>query len=197
MDNPYWHTDGQRHHINTETIEILCFELLNIFEASCPIAEKFEEQESELGEEQTIENYPLLQLHQKYAFIQISKLLLQIALVLRTFDDQMKDSDNQKVYKEYIEKIDDGKYVGMIEGQDMFNYREACNKIIHASEIRPLYERVDRKIAGESENLFLNQDVWYLTGEIELSGKHGDNKWNANIHVQEFIETILDLIRFK
>ena len=159
MDNPYWYSDGQKHYINYETIEVLCFELLNIFEASRPIAEDFEKQESELEEEQTLENFPLLNLHQKYSFIQASKILLQIALMVRTFDDQMRDSDKETNYKIYIGKIDDGHYVGVMEGIDTFSYREACNKIIHASEVRPIYERIDRITTEEMREKNLDQDI--------------------------------------
>jgi len=197
MDNPYWYSDGQKHHINLETIEVLCFELLNIFEASCPIAENFEAQEIELEEEQNLENFPLLKLHQKYAFIQASQILLQIALMVRTFDDQIKDSENEEDYKNYVEEIDDGHYVGGMDGQETFNYRDASNKIIHAAEVRPLYERIDRTITEEAGNKNLDQDIWYLTGEIELCGKLHGNTWNATIHIQAFVETVLDVIRFE
>ena len=197
MDNPYWYSDGQKHHINIETIEVLCFELLNIFEASRPIADNFKLQEVELEEEQTFENFPLIQLHQKHTLIQTSKILLQIALMVRTFDDQFKDFENGEAYKNYVEEIDDGHYVGVMTGHDTFNYREACNKIIHAAEVRPLYERIDRESAAESGDKNLDQDIWYLTGEIDFCGKFHGNDWNATIHIQEFIEVILSVIRFR
>ena len=39
------------------------------------------------------------------------------------------------------------------------NIRTACNKIIHANSIRPIYDHLGVEVG---------EDIWYLTGEIEL-----------------------------
>ena len=196
MDNPYWYSDGQRHHVDLISIERLCFDLTNIFEASRPLAEEFDLAESEEEKKLTESDIPLLRLHQKYAFEHVSKTLLQLALMVRTYDDQMKDSDKSEQYIQHITKVDDGHYVGILHNKDNFKYREACNKVIHAVEIRPLYERVDRVVSDALNDGNIGQDIWYLTGEIELQGQHRGNNWNAVLHTQQFIETVLDVIEF-
>jgi hypothetical protein len=35
-----------------------------------------------------------------------------------------------------------------------------------------------------------------LTGEVELSGKHVRKDWNAVLHVQPFLETVLAIVEF-
>lgn len=196
MDNPYWNSDGQTHHVDLETIRLLCFELVSIFEASKPLAEEFESLEAEDGAELTEADVPLLRLHQQYAFIQTSKSLLQLALMVRTYDDQMRESDRAQQYIEHIGNVDDVRYSGVLTGIENFSFREACNKIIHAKEIRPLYERVDRTVTDELKDGKIGQDIWYLTGEIELSGSYRRSNWEATVFLQPFLEVILDVVEF-
>ena len=195
MDNPYWTSDGQEHYVNLNSIKSLCFEICNIFEASKSLANEMTASEYADEEVAKIENIPLMALHQELAFKKSSELLLQIALLVRTYDDQMANSEKSVEYKKFAEKNDSGGYIGVLDGKDKFYLREACNKIIHAQEVRPLYERADQYVI-ESENSELGQDIWYLTGEIELSGKFNRKEWEAVVYTQPFLETVLVLIQF-
>jgi hypothetical protein len=56
-------------------------------------------------------------------------------------------------------------------------------------------ERVDRTVL-EGKNA-PDQDVCYLTGEIELKGKHRGKAWEAVLYIQDFIETVLERVSFK
>ena len=196
MDNPYWSSDGQRHHIDLESIRLLCFELLSLFEASKSLTEEFDLVESEGERELTEADVPLLRLHQRYAFVQTSKALLQLALVVRTYDDQMRESERAEDYARHIKEHDDGHYIGTFHGSEEFSLRESCNKIIHAREVRPLYERVDRVFTDAVRDGKEGQDIWYLTGEIELNGKHLGKDWQAVLHLQPFIEVVLAVVEF-
>ena len=190
MDNPYWTSEGQRHHISLEAMRLLCFELLCIFEASRPLVASIEEQE--LEEERRVDEseLSLRRLYQSHAFTQSSKALLQVALMVRAYDDQMKESDRCEEYKQHLASIDDGNCVGVLDGKDSFSLREACNKIIHAHEVRPLYERIDREVNNQE----LDQDLWYRTGEVQLKGKQHENSWCAVLYIQPFLELVLDSI---
>lgn len=167
-----------------------------MFEASKSLAEAFDYAEAEEEQELTEADVPLLRLHQQYAFVQASKALLQLALMVRTYDDQMRDSGESEAYLQHSKDVDDGHYVGILNGQDSFLVREACNKIIHATEVRPLYERVDRIVTDALKEGKIHQDIWYLTGEIELSGFYKREEWNAVLHLQPFVEIILGIIEF-
>lgn len=167
-----------------------------MFEASKSLAEAFDYAEAEEEQELTEEDVPLLRLHQQYAFVQASKALLQLALMVRTYDDQMRDSNKSEAYLQHSKDVDDGHYVGILIGKDSFLVREACNKIIHATEVRPLYERVDRIVTDAFKEGKIHQDIWYLTGEIELSGFYKSKEWNAVLHLQPFVEIILGIIEF-
>ncbi len=195
MDNPYWESDGQTHHLNLDSIKNLCFDLLNIFEASKPIAEELSASEALNEAHINLSDFPLAILHRELAFKKSSELLLQLALMIRTYDDQMRGCDQAKEYAAFKENNDSGDYIGTLEGKDSFRIREACNKIIHAQEVRPIYDRTDINVF-DSENGGMSQDIWYLTGEIELSGKFGDKNWDAVVYLQPFLETCLSIIEF-
>ena len=90
------------------------------------------------------------------------------------------------------------KHAGETSGEDeigtlddgALTLREACNKFIHAQEVRAIYEKVTR----EEDEQELRR--WYLTGEIELTGTLGKKSWNAVLYVPPFLETVLDRIGF-
>ncbi len=179
MDNPYCYTEDQRYHLSVETIKRLCFDLLCMFKASQPLIKSaFEDEEFQPGS--------LLDLYEQLVFPALSEKLLQLAIMFRAFDDQMKDSKKRDEYQKCMETINHGKdYVGVLNGGEPFTLREACNKILHARTIRPLYERLDQS------GLKSRQSLWHLTGEIELIGKHQSRDWSANIHLCPMLELIL------
>jgi hypothetical protein len=195
MDNPYWESHGQEHYVNIRTVKSLCFELTNIFEASKALSEEMTASEYAGEEPAKIEKFPLVELHQELAFKKTSELLLQLALLVRTYDDQIKSSENSEKYIEFSKDNDSGDYIGTLQGEDKFYLRDACNKIIHAQEVRPLYERATRYVI-ESDNEELGQDVWYLTGEIELVGDFRRKTWEAVLHLQPYLETVLGLVKY-
>ena len=68
--------------------------------------------------------------------------------------------------------------------------------MIHAEEIRSVYERVDRAVPDPNAENPADQDVWYLTGEIELKGTQAGKAWEATLYTQDFVEMVLALIAF-
>jgi hypothetical protein len=195
MDNPYWQTEGRTHQIDVESIRRLCFEIVSIMEASSTLAHNFEAREAEEERSLDLGHHPLLALHLELAEKEVSRLLLQLCLMVRTYDDIMTVSDAADAYAAHAKETDGIDYIGALSGNGKFDLREACNKVIHAQEIRALYERVDRTIVEGDDPP--EQDVWYLTGEIELKGTHRGKTWEATLYAQDFIETVLERIAFK
>jgi hypothetical protein len=138
---------------------------------------------------------PLLALHRELAEPQISHLLLQLALMVRTYDDLMANSRVADDYNAHAETTTGENYIGNLSDGNL-DLREACNKIIHAAEIRPVYERIDREVVRQKAAGELDQNIWYLTGEIELNGTNRQKPWNATLHAESFIEIVLDRIAF-
>jgi hypothetical protein len=191
LDNPYWFTQGRTHNIDLGTIKRMCFELLNIVCAGRVLTESFKELEKELeaeaaGEERKPDpiDMRLHALHVELAEDQISDLLLQISLLVRTYDDILKNSDSSEAYAKHIAKTRGDNYVGTLSGGEL-NLREACNKIIHATEIRSLYDRIE------------DDKIWFVSGEVELSGRFQNGRpWQAVIYIEPFVEIVLDRIEF-
>lgn len=185
MDNPYWSSSDNIHHIDFIEIRRKCFELSNIFLGSESLCKYLRYQEEDDEYEGNIASENLYKLHTEFSHMEISKLLLQIAFMLRTYDDVMLSSPDSEEYKLHRKKTSGTDFIGILP--DNSDIRTACNKIIHARTIRPLYKRLED---GEGE------DIWCLTGEIELNGIDKNNQWNVTIFIQEFIDIALDRISF-
>ncbi|MPR06190.1 hypothetical protein [Microvirga tunisiensis] len=199
MDNPYWFTKGKTHNIDLSTVRRMCFELTNIFSAGRELAEGFDAMEAEEGKRFDLSQAPLLALHMELAEDQACNLLLQMVLLVRTYDDVMKNSGSSKAYVAHATQTSGKGYIGGYsqDGQDFdLNLRQACNKIIHALEIRAVYERIDRTVALDEHGQELDQEVWYLTGEIEMVGTDQGKPWEAVVHAPALLEIVLDRIAF-
>ena len=65
--------------------------------------------------------------------------------------------------------------------------REACNKIIHCEDFRPVYDNgSEPRDAG----------VYYLTGEIELEGRKGAKLWLVSVDLFNFLEGVIETAHF-
>ena len=80
-----------------------------------------------------------------------------------------------------------------IEGEEAITVRECCNKIIHALDIRPIYEVGD-------EDHYLDEELetkrqWkYWDGSLDLSGLKGKEEWHFELHVSDFCTALEELI---
>ncbi len=195
MDNPYWFTKGRTHNINLVTIRRMCFELTNIVSAGRALAEEFVAREVEEAKHLSLSDAPLLALYMEFAEEQVCNLLLQTALMVRTYDDVMNSSRTRNSYKAHAAQTSGMNYLGSLSAGEL-KLRQACNKIIHAAEVRANFEKIDRQFAQDEHGQELNQNVWYLTGEVELSGADKGSPWNAVLSVQPFVETVIERIAF-
>lgn len=193
MSEGYWEQVGDVHHIDLSVLRSLAFRLLCIVEASRglvrnldAVAAEREEEGEELGDEDCL----LVRLHDEMLVPESSKLLLQLAIMLRVYDDQMKNGPSADDYTEHLTKHNGNGYIGSTDDQERFNHRDACNKIIHATKFnfqRELYERE----FGEKDFAFE-----ITTGELELMGIRGKDSWQATLFLAPFIETILAVVEF-
>lgn len=185
MENPYHKAEIKPHHLDREACRIKCFDVFNILSASVALADQYEMAEDDAPVEPTA----MFSLHHRLAEPRLSQLLLDIAVFVRTFDDVMSDAA-PSAYKLFATKTDGADFIGVLDDGDM-RLRDACNKIIHATDFRPVYERVDREIAGK-----VPQRVWHLDGHIELAGALGKKEWRATLFVENFLETVLERLEF-
>jgi hypothetical protein len=182
-ENPYRHEKAKPHLVDRDEIRGLCLECLHILLASNGMAVV-------LGEEEggkTGWDYPnLTALHHRNAESQLSSKLLKLAVLVRTFDDQFRDVEAYTEHKRTIDR-DQGPFGDFYEGSGILAIREGCNKIIHAEDVRPVYEN-----GGEPHD----EGMWAMNGIIELTGYDRGEKWSVGLRVIAFLEAVIDLIWF-
>jgi hypothetical protein len=186
VENPYHKAAIKPHYLDREACRIKCFDVFNILSASVALAGDYEMAEAD----EPIEPSAMFSLHHRLAEPRLSQLLLDIALFVRTFDDVMSDAAPD-AYAAVAAQSDGADFIGVLDG-GVLRLREACNKIIHATDFRPVYEHVERELPGQDPQL-----VWHLDGQIELEGTLGKKQWQATLFVENFLETVLDRLEFE
>lgn len=185
IENPYHKAEIKPHHLNVAEARLACFEAFNIVTASQALGGEYEMAD----EDDDPEPSSLFRLHHALAEPRLSQLLLQIAVFVRTFDDVMTDLDPE-AYRAHAAATNGENYIGDLDGTPL-TIREACNKIIHAVDFRPIYDHSDRQVA---EGAYTR--VWYMTGEIEIGGRRGRHQWAVLLFVQPFLEVVVDRVAF-
>ena len=137
---------------------------------------------------------PLKALEARFLYQQTSMLLLEIAILYRSLDDQIKRSADSPDRKEYLKKVKsvDQKYGLAIF--DNLSIRECCNKIIHADTFEPrIVEGIGAHKADTAAYYggFDKEITWHhLDGTVRISGKHDKKDWAFLIRIAEFVEAI-------
>lgn len=188
MRNPYWHPEIKPHQTDRSEIRRLCFEIVSIVLAS--IGRQGQgDIDFEDGDGFVISR--LDNLCHEISEAEISKRLLWLALIVRTFDETMGQSDEDGAYRAHRDRCEESAEFGTVfEGKEgtTQKVRECCNKIIHALDFRPTYDSDDER---ESSNC-----RWGMTGEIELEGIQGGKSWSISLWIIPFLEGVLALIEF-
>lgn len=154
--------------VDPERVQLLAFRLLTIFLANKSL-NTMRDGEYDSGPD-------ILSMYERP---EIEHLLLQIAILCRTADDNaihgrvISPRHNPIVGKLYPD-ISNSNFIDL-------NFREACNKIIHQREVH--YE----VIAGEYS--------WnsYLEPVLYIYGKKNNIEWKAEIDVKEFCYSVCHL----
>ncbi|WP_207462615.1 hypothetical protein [Azospirillum sp. SYSU D00513] len=181
-ENPYWHEFDKPHVVDRDEIQNLCLESLHVILASLSMSALWVEDDEEPAWE-----FPnLVALHHRGAEAKLSGSLLKLAVLVRTFDDQFRETPG---YLDHRRKIDSeqGPFGRFYEGDGELGIRESCNKIIHANDFRPTY---DNGSAPRGEG------VWAMNGTVELTGRDRQREWLVEVNVFAFLEAAIDLTSF-
>lgn len=128
------------------------------------------------------------QLHYDMAEIKLSKALLQLAVMVRTVDDYWTDYGHE----DYVAKVaalnKDSSFGTLTIGEKTseLNLREAMNKIIHARDVRPVYDSEDSRDDPEAR--------WGMDGQLELMGALRKAEWRATVNIFELLDGVVELI---
>lgn len=190
MTNPYWHPEYKPHAVDLDEVRRLCVEIYSLVRASAANAGEGIEPEDE-DDADVISS--LEQLHFQMAEREISKKLLQLAVLIRTYDDLMCFSTEEVASNAYLLHrdqldVDAGGYGGIHAGPEdqLSTLRRCTNKIIHANDVRPVYRTDDDRNDPNAR--------WGMTSEIELEGSQRGQQWSVCLYLFDFLEGVVDLI---
>ena len=181
-ENPYWQ-EGFKNHIVDKPLFIRSLLSVN----SLIIASRYYVSDHYAACEEAEESYDpddnlTLVYHHKNSERIITDLLLSIAVSMRTADDVAKSNPDSDVYCQFSDVV--GERCINMENPTL---RRACNKIIHAADLRFIYERNDDH----------DHELWYMTGEIELTSYNSDRSpWQYNLYATEFVEACFEWLEF-
>lgn len=126
---------------------------------------------------------------------EMSRLLLSIAIGLRTLDDQMRNlrADASERVK-YIAARDRANRLQCMMFDEM-PLREVCNKIVHATVVEPhTREGVEPHeydlLAWEASDDDASIGWEHLSGNIRLGGKKAGEQWWHLLEVPIFVEAV-------
>lgn len=178
--NPYWHEEVKPHAIDFDEIRILVLESLHVVLASHHVISlEDSDEKGELKGNAVLS--PLIKLHHERAEAILSKNLLKLSIYMRTLDDLIGAEPEYIKARDIVSEGPGIKFDGMGD----LNFRDCCNKIIHAEDVRFVYESNDEE--GDDER-------WYLEGTLELVGSYGKESWSVAIYIISFLESILNII---
>ena len=186
-ENPYWFEYTKPHAFDPDEVEALCRIGFNTIQATRNLSVLWNSDELE-GKESPHWEYPLLiDIHQRSAEIELSRILLKLAVAYRALDDQLKVYEPFVAFREKQLKAFGAFLTVYSEGEIRDCLRETCNKIIHAEDVRITYGHNDE----EDE-----KRVWHMTNTVELQGRFRSEKWSVSFQVLDFFEAMLETVQF-
>ena len=145
------------HNLSLKQIRLDIYRLLCYFEASKSIAEQASKN-NELNSKG---------LASEFMEDEISRILLECAIILRIMDDESEADIDEK----------DSFYCGELLSNNKvknLSLREACNKIIHGTKINYDIEKINK--------------YEYLVPKVYIYGYRGQEEWKATIDIRKFVD---------
>jgi hypothetical protein len=141
---------------------------------------------------------PLKALDARFIFQETSTLLLEVAILFRSLDDQLKISANPDKRDNYLKKVASTNDIYYFDIIDKLSIRECCNKIIHATIFEPLVIEGLRAHTKDYAAFYGDDDkeiVWHhFSGNVRIAGTYNNNDWAYIISVPEFVEALAYLL---
>ena len=145
-------------------------------------------------------NAPLIALEQRFFESKVTRLLIEIATLLRVMDDQIQNlpgNDPKKgTYYNVLVAINQTEF-GLFQ-DEQWKFRDICNKIIHSDTFLPSFRDADE---GHSTDYAYNEGYdeksvnWkHFSGYVRLAGKEFKNDWNILLDIEAFIIAIQRLM---
>jgi hypothetical protein len=161
------------HSLNTDKVHQSIFILKNLCLASHSFCKKYEISENSENEKEFTWDY-----YYGWLRVLVSENLLECAVKVRVLQDVVQEEEVslQELDKEARIGLDLGSLYG---DSNLLTVREACNKVIHATEVSLDWIPVDDK----SE---VDEAPHFWSGVVKLRGKKGKLSWELALNVENF-----------
>ena len=173
--------------LDRDSIKLDAYRLICLFYANKEIARRSD----------PTDEYPdsVARLEKAFFPREMSRLLLSIAIGLRTLDDQMSllPIDASERIKYFAARNRANRYNCMMF--DDMSLREVCNKIVHANVVEPhttegLEPHEYDLLAWEASEDHSLIGWEHLSGNIRLGGKKAGKQWWHLLQVPLFVEAV-------
>jgi hypothetical protein len=184
MDNPYWHAEDKTHVVDFDEVRQIVVASFNTVRASLSMMGRGVEPD----EDEDREPSPAEKLHYELAETQLSQNLLRLAVLIRTLDD-ICSFDKDEAYSKKVTELNADNDIGTVttgDKTDNLTLREAFNKIIHAGDVRPVYETDDDRDDPYAR--------WGMDGRLELKGTFRGTDWDATVNIFELLDAVAELV---
>ena len=191
--------------LDREAIRLDAYRLLCLFYANKEIARQSD----------PVNHHPdqALLLERRYFPRELTRLLLSVAIAIRTLDDQMEHLSIENAdRKKYVLARDHANAQHLCMMFDEMSLREVCNKIIHATVVEPhtqegveshqydeyMWEAWQQNYdeAGSTESDRPEPIPWeHLSGKVRLGGKQFGKQWWHLLEIPTFVSAVFDLLR--
>jgi len=189
--------------LDKESIKLNAYRLLTLFYANKEIARQSNPAQRDDAASQ---------LERLFFGAEMAKILLNIAIAVRVFDDQMKDlAITDPLRAGYFKRRDEVNRRHPCMMFDEMPLREVCNKIIHATTVEPHsiqgaeahqidgYNWLGWSEAQESMQEEVgprpDQIEWeHLSGNIRLGGSQSKEQWWHLLEVPTFVNAVFELV---
>jgi hypothetical protein len=193
--NPYWDEHYKPHSVDPDEIRSLCLRAFQIVMSSQGVASLYDHSDDSDDEDpkaaapeddaEEIEIPLLFALYRENSERMLSETLLKMAIFVRTLEDQVLGTEASERFKDFLAALNGEDGFGTVfDGPEglVLTLRECCNKIIHAEDFRPVYDK-----DGASDV----PGGWAMDGQLELEGRHGKKEWKVAIYLIDFLEAVL------
>jgi len=142
---------------------------------------------------------PLKKLESRFLFSQASTLLLEVAILFRALDEQIRKFPDSATRGQYVQRLEqtNQKY-GPMMFEEHIDIRECCNKIIHAKTFEPHLVEGDAPHSKDYPAFYGDSEQelqWHhLSGNVRITGEHKGQEWAFLIQIPEFVEAIAFLL---
>jgi len=167
------------HTFSTDIIYEDIFILLNLCFASKAFCKEYNI--AYYSEDDTEFNWDYYKGYLKYL---VSEKLISCAIKIRMLHDlaiaREEEFEYSNLDKECCEGLEIGRYP---TSNEQLSIREACNKIIHATEVTMIWEEIQ---PSEKKTKSKGKLFEYWNGNIMLEGTKSNNLWKLELFVRDF-----------